>query len=302
MGNPTDELYLLQNGQQVGPFPATAVRSMLESGSLTPEDLVWYEGLPEWRALSTLFPGIGPVSNGTTARASTSGNLPREETFWSLIQDSFSYPFRGDGFIILLTGAIFFTILGALGNLPGIFSLTLRLFYMGYTASMLQNVLNGSGQGESVLPKWPDFTDWQSDIIDPALKWVGTFALVLGPGIATLFFNRPAGFAVLGLGVLYLPMAFMLVGMFDSLAALSPALGFKSIFSIFGHYVLTLIVLGVLTVMNYLTGELGDAVTGIGPRIFASFVDGFNHLYTLVLFTRILGCLYRVNRRTLGWF
>jgi hypothetical protein len=79
-------------------------------------------------------------------------------------------------------------------------------------------------------------------------------------------------------------------------------IGVRSIFAIFGHYFLTLIVLGVLIVMNLLTGKVGDVVSGIPLQILARFVDGFNHLYTLVLYTRILGCLYRVNRHKLGWF
>jgi hypothetical protein len=34
-----DELLLLQNGQQVGPFPKSAIQGMLESGSVLPSDV-----------------------------------------------------------------------------------------------------------------------------------------------------------------------------------------------------------------------------------------------------------------------
>lgn len=302
MSIPADQLYLLQNGEQAGPFPAAAVRSMIESGALSPEDLTWYEGLPEWRALSTVFPGIRQIPDTSAKGAARKEFIPEDESFGSLISDAFSYPFRGDGFILLLTGSIFLTFVGFLSRFGGFLSLSLMLFYFGYTASMLQNVLNGSGQGEKVLPKWPDFTDWQSDIIEPALKWIGTFVFVLGPGLACVFLLGPLGYVALGLGYLYLPMAFMLVGMFDTLLALNPVIGIKSIFAIFGHYLLTLLILGGLTLMNVLTGELSDMVDGIPLKIAAGFVDGFNNLYTLVLFARILGCLYRVNRHKLGWF
>ena len=39
MSAPANQLFLLQDGQQVGPFPADAVRSMIESGAVSPEDL-----------------------------------------------------------------------------------------------------------------------------------------------------------------------------------------------------------------------------------------------------------------------
>lgn len=302
MSIPSDQLYLLQNGEQAGPFPAAAVRSMIESGALSPEDLTWYEGLPEWRALSTVFPGIRRIDPALTKASAKVDPYPEEESFGSLLSDAFSYPFRGDGFILLLAGSIFLTFVGFLSRFGGFLTLSLMLFYFGYTASMLQNVLNGSGHGEKVLPKWPDFTDWQSDVIEPALKWIGTFVFVLGPGIACVILLGPLGYAVLGVGYLYLPMAFMLVGMFDTLMALNPVFGIKSIFAILGHYILTLVVLGGLTAVNVLTGELSDMVDGIPLKIAAGFVDGFNNLYTLVLFARILGCLYRVNRHKLGWF
>ena len=40
-------LLILQNGQEVGPFPAEAVREMLAAGSLSPQDFAWAEGMPE---------------------------------------------------------------------------------------------------------------------------------------------------------------------------------------------------------------------------------------------------------------
>ncbi len=278
---------------------------MLESGSVSPDDLVWYDGLPEWRSLSTLFPGVTSNIQGRkpTSASKRSDDDLGEESYFSWILDSFSYPFRGDGCLILAAGSIFLTVLGFLSSIGRFWAFSLTVFYLGYTASMLQSVLNGSGQGESVLPKWPDFTDWYSDIIDPALKWIGTFALVLGPGLVALFFVHPAiGVGLLVLGALYLPMAFMLVSMFDTLAALNPLIGLRSIGAIVGHYFLTLVVFGLLIGINALTGEVGDMVSGIPMKIVAAFIDGFNHLFSAVTFARILGGLYRVNRHRLGWF
>jgi len=46
-----------KNGQQVGPFPDTQIIEMLKSGQLTPSDLGWSPGMPEWKPLSA-FPEL----------------------------------------------------------------------------------------------------------------------------------------------------------------------------------------------------------------------------------------------------
>lgn len=42
-------------GQRQGPYTQEEVRQGLEEGWLTPEDLVWYEDLPDWRRIDEVF-------------------------------------------------------------------------------------------------------------------------------------------------------------------------------------------------------------------------------------------------------
>lgn len=42
-------------GQRQGPYTQEDVRQGLEEGWLTPEDLIWYEDLPEWRRIDEVF-------------------------------------------------------------------------------------------------------------------------------------------------------------------------------------------------------------------------------------------------------
>lgn len=49
-------------GRQLGPFTDFQIREQLASGILSPDDLVWHEGLPAWQPLSTLFPIIGAAT------------------------------------------------------------------------------------------------------------------------------------------------------------------------------------------------------------------------------------------------
>lgn len=48
-------IYILKNGQQLGPFNETEVRDKMNAGQFTPNDWGWYEGLTNWQPLSTLM-------------------------------------------------------------------------------------------------------------------------------------------------------------------------------------------------------------------------------------------------------
>jgi len=49
------QIYLYQNDQQVGPFTEEAIRGMVASGAISPDDLGWHEALPEWQPLHTFI-------------------------------------------------------------------------------------------------------------------------------------------------------------------------------------------------------------------------------------------------------
>jgi hypothetical protein len=301
-------LFILQNGQQVGPFPAEAVREMLAAGSLSPQDFAWAEGLPEWVALEALFPGVeanvAPVP--TTSAPQPAPVIAPERSFASFVGDAFSYPFRGDGLIILLTGTVVFTGLEWVPKF-GLFGLILSVGMWGYLLLMLQSVIHGTAQGEDTLPRWPSMTD-KGELVEKWFQWLVTVALCFGPAVAVLVaaeMKHPdapepdlllaggLGFA----GALYFPMAALGVAMFDSLAALNPLLVFRAIFAVPAHYLLTLVVFAGLIAVQALTGELANAVPYLG-----ALVDQFDALWSAFFLSRVLGGLYYVNRRKLGWF
>ncbi len=51
--------FIGKNGQQLGPFDAQQVRDQLASGAVSPEDLVWREGMAAWVPLRSEFPPAG---------------------------------------------------------------------------------------------------------------------------------------------------------------------------------------------------------------------------------------------------
>lgn len=54
--------YVGKSGQQIGPFSLEELKSKLASGEVSPSDLVWKEGMPDWKPASTI-PGLAePVA------------------------------------------------------------------------------------------------------------------------------------------------------------------------------------------------------------------------------------------------
>jgi uncharacterized RDD family membrane protein YckC len=48
------EIWLILNGKRSGPYPDYEIRSRIEHGQMTPEEMVWHEGLPEWTPVGEL--------------------------------------------------------------------------------------------------------------------------------------------------------------------------------------------------------------------------------------------------------
>jgi hypothetical protein len=300
-----DQLLLLQNGQQAGPFPRDAIRAMLESGSVTRDDYVWGEGMAEWATLGVLMPDVTPALFSETPAVSESAPASSEprKGFGSFISDAFSYPFRGDGVIILILGTLVFTVL----NFVGKFSWYISIAAWGYLMLMLQSVIHGTAMGEKTVPKWPDF-EGMGELAGKWLQWMVAVALCMGPA---LFFLIRMGMTedesliiwviLFGfLGAIYFPMGILGVAMYDSLAALNPMLVVRSILRVPGHYILTLFVFAGLIVVKAVTGKLGDLPGAIG--IVGHVVDEFDALWSAIFLARVLGGLYYVNRKKLGWF
>ncbi len=66
------QIYLIQNGHQIGPFTMEQVRAMLAAQSITLNDQGWHEGLTDWQPLNTFLPSppkpTAPFAAYTPAR------------------------------------------------------------------------------------------------------------------------------------------------------------------------------------------------------------------------------------------
>ena len=99
-------------------------------------------------------------------------------------------------------------------------------------------------------------------------------------------------------GLFYLPMGLLAVAMFDSFAALNPALVMGAILRVPLQYITTcLLLVGVYILAGFLQDYLAESIPFVGA-ILSTFV----FLYFLMVEMRILGLLYYANAKRLGWF
>ena len=62
--------YVGRNGSQSGPYPLDELRNMAATGRLAPSDLVWTDGMSEWKPASAALPELfsgGPAAPAASA-------------------------------------------------------------------------------------------------------------------------------------------------------------------------------------------------------------------------------------------
>jgi uncharacterized RDD family membrane protein YckC len=78
------QIHVARNGHRMGPFSLEEVNRQLAAGSLSPSDLAWYEGIPNWVSLSQV-PGVGTSASvpdtAAPAVASASRTLVADSSY-----------------------------------------------------------------------------------------------------------------------------------------------------------------------------------------------------------------------------
>ena len=55
------EVWIGRDGERHGPYSESDVRDWLRTGKVSPDDLGWYQGMTDWKPLSSLFPEEPPA-------------------------------------------------------------------------------------------------------------------------------------------------------------------------------------------------------------------------------------------------
>ena len=74
-------IHISKNGQSLGQFTLADINLMLQSGQISPDDLAWQEGMPQWmpvRSIPGVIVGASPNPNPQASYSSTPApsNLP----------------------------------------------------------------------------------------------------------------------------------------------------------------------------------------------------------------------------------
>jgi hypothetical protein len=216
--------------------------------------------------------------------------------------DAFVYPLRGNGGILVLTGAVLLAVLSLFQGIPRL-GILILLFICGYFGAHFIEVINSTVQGRDEPPDWPSVTDIADDIVAPLVRLFGLLVISFGPLAAVRFFGSTAdGWFLPGLigagiwGVTYFPMSLIAVTVTDQFAAASPHIVLPAIGRSLPGYFLN--VLGMIVAVVGLFGVQG--VVSQIPYV-GSFLTGLSGLYGLIFLARYFGLTYRRQRDRLGW-
>jgi FHA domain len=233
-----------------------------------------------------------------------------DKTFFSLMPKAFKYPFQGDGWILMVTGTLFYLFVSFIAHakmftpagIAGLF--VVSVFAFGYLFAYMTRIILTTADGGREMPDWPDFLAW-GDVMGPVFQLIVTLLVCFIPipllALAslqanwTLFLILPA----LLLGCLYLPMAILAVAMFDTVTALNPLLIVPSIIQVYREY---LVACAVLFAILVLQGIVNFAMNKLNILFIPDIICGFWGWYFLTVEMRILGLLYRTKKQELGWF
>ena len=218
------------------------------------------------------------------------------------IPDALCYPLRGNGGILILTGAVLLAALSLFLGIPRL-GFLIALFVFGYFGAHFIEVINSTVQGRDEPPDWPAVTDIAEDIVAPLVRLLGLLLMSFGPLAMVRYFGAEMGgwyrAGMIGAGLwaaTYFPMSLIAVTVTDQLAAASPHIVLPAIGRSLPGYLLNVVYL-----VGVWVGLTGIQWTASQISYGGSFLASLSGLYGLILLARGVGLTYRQQRDRLGW-
>ena len=239
------------------------------------------------------------------------------KSFFSLLPSVVVYPFRGNGWWILILSTI---VLWALEFISaGLFSIFTKIVAFGYLFTFMQNIIHATASEEEELPGLPGL----DDVGGGAFRLLGcvlmSFGIAIGLACYAIFgreaeeLGGPTMIAAVAFGCLYFPMALLAVAMKDSFMASNPLVVLPAILKVPLEYLATVLLLGAVALVEWLGRWILESAFGPHPLTTHSMATLFAFLgarafwkltevYLLTVDMRTLGLLYLTKKRKLGWF
>lgn len=219
----------------------------------------------------------------------------------NVLKDIITYAWRGSGKYVLLT-CVVLSVITKLAEIAPIFGWIAVWLLCGYLCAIYFQMIQSSAVGGKEAPEFPDTSNIFEDIIWPMLQILVVGLVSFGPLIAYAIWagedhaHPVIGFALLGFGIVYFPMAMLAVVVLGYTGALSPHIVFPAIFR--GGWLYWVGVL-MLCLLYFVKGVIGDALEGsfiVGPLVMSVVST-----YVMMTNARLLGVVYRERQEDFGW-
>jgi hypothetical protein len=219
----------------------------------------------------------------------------------NILKDIITYAWRGSGKYVLLT-CVVLSIITKLAGIAPIFGWIAVWLLSGYLCAIYFQMIQSSAVGGREAPEFPDTSNIFEDIIWPQLQIFVVGLVSFGPVLGYSIWadkepiHQLIGFALLGLGIVYFPMAMLAVVVLGYTGALSPHIVFPAIFR--GGWLYWIGVL-MLCLLYFMESIISKALAGsfiVGPLLM-SIVS----IYIMMTNARLLGVVYRERQEELGW-
>lgn len=215
-----------------------------------------------------------------------------------LLGDVFTYAWRGSGKYVMLS-CVVLSVISDLASFAPIFGLIATILIAGYFCAVYFLLIQSTATGGQEAPEFPDVSNVWEDMILPMVQVLLVGAVSFGPQIAYSIFvddNDFSSYCLLGLGIVYFPMAMLAVAVLGYSGAVSPHVVVPAIVRGGGIYWLGV----ALLLLVYIVGTIIEELFG-GQLIIGTAILAIVGSYSLMTNARILGVIYRERQEELGW-
>lgn len=218
-----------------------------------------------------------------------------------IVQDIFSYPFRGSGKYMLLFGSIL-SVISELVRFAPLFGGIASLVLAAYLTATYFEIIETTATGSDEAPMFPSISNAWEDLIWPLLKSIIVFLVSFAPLLIYIYGvdvgdrQDSIAFALSGFGAIYFPMAMMAVVVLGYLGAMSPHIVFPAILRAGGLYWLAVFLFVLIFLFQ---GFLGGVMARI--PIAGTLTMAVVGIVAMMWNGRILGVIYRERREEMGW-
>lgn len=222
-----------------------------------------------------------------------------------MFADAFVYPFRKDGWMMILAGTLFSLLLNFLMNAP-LVGLLVAIFSAGYFGAFYLDIVSTTMAGRDQVPDWPSISSFWDDIFTPFARLFALLVISFLPVIVLAFaidletwrlwHQSPLILGSIAWGCLYFPMAVLATQAFGGVGAALPHIVLPGIVRAFPSYLVAVVAL----VIAYLAGILGQKFASDIPFV-GWLLPTAIAIYAMMFQARMIGLIYVDKQERLGW-